>query len=79
MCLVRGAEPVRQIEGVVGVAERLGADTPEKGHVLHGLIMERVEVYQPPSRTQFGGMLGEAEAWVNGAVGWREPSAPFCR
>lgn len=40
---------------------------------------ERVEVYAPPARTQFGGLLGDTEEWVNGAVGWREPGDPFCR
>lgn len=61
------------------LAERLGADTPQEGHVLYGLVMERVEVYAPPTRTQFGGLLGDAEAWVNGALGGREPGDLFCR
>ena len=60
------------------LAERLGADTPQEGHVLYGLVMERAEVYGP-SRTQFSGLLGDAEAWVNGAMGWREPGNLFCR
>jgi hypothetical protein len=61
------------------LAEWLGADTPEKAHVLYGLVMERVEVYQPPTRTRFSGLMGDAEEWVNGAVGWREPGDLFCR
>lgn len=61
------------------LAGRLGADTPQEGHVLYGLAMERVEVCAPPARTQFGGLLGDAEEWVNGAVGWREPGDLFCR
>ncbi len=60
-------------------AERVGADTPEEAHVLYGLVMERVEVHAPSERTQFGGLLGDAEAWVNGAMGWRASGDPFCR
>lgn len=41
--------------------------------------MERVEVYTPPTRTRFGGLLGDAEEWVDGALGWREPGDLFCR
>ena len=71
--------PRRHERSFDALAERLGADTPQEGHVLYGLVMERVEVYAPPTRTQFGGLLGDAEDWVNGAMGWREPGDLFCR
>ena len=71
--------PRRHDEWFDALAERLGADTPQEGHILYGLVMERVEVHAPPTRTQFGGLLGDAEAWVNGALGWREPGDLFCR
>ena len=71
--------PRRHARWFDALAERLGADTPQAGHVLYGLVMERVEVHASPTRTQFGGLLGDAEAWVNGAMGWREPGDLFCR
>jgi hypothetical protein len=71
--------PRRHDEWFDALAERLGADTPQEGHVLYGLVMERVEVHAPPTRTRFGGLLGDAEEWVNGALGGREPGGLFCR
>ena len=71
--------PRRHDEWFDALAGRLGADTPQEGHVLYGLVMERVEVHAPSERTQFGGLLGDAEAWVNGAMGWRASGDPFCR
>ena len=47
--------------------------------MLYGLVMERAEVYQPPSRTRFSGLLGDAEAWVNGPFRARASGDPFCR
>ena len=60
------------------LAERLGATTPQQQHVLYGLVMERAEVHDPP-QTTFRGLLGDAEEWVNGAMGWRAPGDLFCR
>ena len=71
--------PRRHEQWFDALAERLGADTPQEGHVLYGLAMERVEVHAPPQRTRFSGLLGDAEAWVNGATDWREPGDLFCR
>lgn len=71
--------PGRHDEWFDALAERVGAATPPEGHVLYGLVMERVEVHAPPQRSQFSGLLGDAEAWLNGAVGWREPGDLFCR
>lgn len=41
--------------------------------------MGRVEVYAPSMRVQSGCLLDDAEEWVDGALGWREPSDLFCR
>jgi hypothetical protein len=57
--------------------DRLGARTDQQIHVLDGLVMERVELYGAP-RTQYGGLLGDAEEWVNGFMQWRAPDDPFC-
>jgi hypothetical protein len=59
------------------LADRLGATTQQQQHSLYGLVMERVELYDPP-RTQFSGLLGDTEDWVNGMVGWRAAGDRFC-
>ena len=38
----------------------MAAPTPSAS----GLVMERMELYEPP-RTQFSGLLGDTEDWVN--------------
>jgi hypothetical protein len=59
------------------LGDRLGARTDQQMHVLYGLVMERVDLYGAP-RTQYGGLLGDAEEWVNGYMRWRAPDDPFC-
>ena len=69
--------PRRQDAWFEMLGDRLGARTGQQMHVLYGLVMERVELYGAP-RTQYGGLLGDAEEWVNGFMGWRAPGDPFC-
>lgn len=59
------------------LAERLSVTTHQQQHSLYGLVMERVELYDPP-RTQFSGLLGDTEEWINGMVGWRAVGDRFC-
>ena len=69
--------PRRQDAWFERLGGRLGARTDQQMHVLYGLVMERVELYGAP-RTQYSGLLGNAEEWVNGFMGWRAPDDPFC-
>jgi hypothetical protein len=59
------------------LADRLGVTTQQQQHSLYDLVMERVELYDPP-RTQFNGLLGDTEEWVNGRMGWRAAGDRFC-
>ena len=59
------------------LADRLGAATQRQQHSLYDLVMERVELYDPP-RTQFSGLLGDTEDWVNDMMGWRAAGDRFC-
>lgn len=69
--------PRRQDVWFERLSERLGARTDQQMYVLYGLVMERVELYGAP-RTQYSGLLGNAEEWVNGFMGWWTPDDPFC-
>ncbi len=59
------------------LTDRLGAATQRQQHSLYGLVMERVELYDAP-RTQFSGLLGDTEDWVNDMMGWRAAGDRFC-
>jgi hypothetical protein len=69
--------PRRQNAWFEMLRDRLSARTDQQMHVLYGLVMERVELYGAP-RTQFSGLLGDAEEWVNGFMHRRAPDDPFC-
>ena len=69
--------PRRHEEWFDMLAGRLGAATQRQQHSLYGLVMERVELYDAP-RTQFSGLLGDTEDWVNDIMGWRAAGDRFC-
>jgi hypothetical protein len=69
--------PRRQGAWFETLGDRLGARTDQQMRDLYGLVMERVELYGGP-RTQYGGLLGNAEEWMSGVMGRRAPDDPFC-
>lgn len=68
--------PGRQEDWFYQLADRLNA-RDDREPALYELVMERVNLYGPPE-AQFSGLLGGAENWVNGLMGWRAPGDLFC-